>query len=37
MGNDNWIDISKMDALISLGSLGVWAVLMYIAATYLAL
>jgi len=33
MGNDSWIDISSMDALIVIGSLGTWAVLMYVATT----
>jgi len=37
MGNDNWIDISTMDALIALGGIGIWALLWYLAATTLAL
>ncbi len=37
MGNDNWIDISKTDAIICISSLGVWAILWYLAATALAL
>ncbi len=37
MSNDNWIDISKTDTIICVGSLGTWAVLMYLASTVLAL
>ncbi len=35
--SNNWIDISKTDGIICIVSLGVWAVLWYLAATALAL